>query len=147
MPNGDAVALAVLLSLRPRFAHAVATGEKRVELRRRFPAVVPGTRLVIYCTLPVGAIVGTAEITAVNIGSPHVVWDLFGADVGLTRTEFDSYFAGADCARALTLSHYAPLAVPISLCKMRELGIKPPQGFIYLSKQSLAAVMRAGGSA
>lgn len=134
----------MLLSLRPRFATAVAEGRKTVELRRRFPEVAPGTRLVIYATLPVGAVVGMATISHVDHGTPDNIWERHGASVALTRSEFDVYLRGTDSARAVVLIQYTALPVPVPLDRMRELGVEPPQGFIYLDAKVMAGLTQCG---
>jgi hypothetical protein len=55
----------VLFSIRPFYANKILAGQKTVELRRRFPEVgMPGSTAMIYCTNPVRAIVGSAQMCA-----------------------------------------------------------------------------------
>jgi predicted transcriptional regulator len=51
-----------LISIRPGYANAILDGTKTIELRRRVPELVSGTRLWIYATRPTAAVVGVAPI-------------------------------------------------------------------------------------
>ena len=63
----------VLFSIRPAHAEKILTGNKTVELRRRFAsAVTPGTLALIYSTSPTSALTGSAKIKAVQCTDlPH----------------------------------------------------------------------------
>ncbi|MCY4206459.1 MAG: hypothetical protein OXD29_00710 [Roseovarius sp.] len=64
-----------MLSIRPKFGGRVITGEKIVELRRRFPAAAPkGTTAYIYSTSPERAIIGVAEISCVKKLAIEEIW-------------------------------------------------------------------------
>ena len=52
----------VVLSLKPRFAEAILSGVKTVELRRTVPKIVVPTRALLYATTPVRALLGTCVI-------------------------------------------------------------------------------------
>jgi ASCH domain len=56
----------VLFSIKPVYADKILAGQKTVELRRRFPeAGLSGSMAMIYCTSPVKAVVGSAQIRSV----------------------------------------------------------------------------------
>ncbi|MDE0040937.1 MAG: ASCH domain-containing protein, partial [Candidatus Poribacteria bacterium] len=63
-----------LISIRPNFAEAILAGKKTVEIRRRIPALQVGTRLWIYATRPLGAIIGTAIVAKIIEGTPTELW-------------------------------------------------------------------------
>lgn len=92
-----------IISIHPCFAEAILAGEKTVELRRRIPAIEAGTNLWIYATLPLGAIVGSATVKEIVEGAPAELWDICKNHVGIDRTDYDSYFAGASQGLALFL--------------------------------------------
>jgi predicted transcriptional regulator len=65
----------LLVSLHPRHASNILSGEKTVELRRRFPERhMRGALALIYSTSPVQAIVGVAR--GFNLGSTSDRWFL-----------------------------------------------------------------------
>src|SRR4051812_28659243 len=126
---------ALLVSLRPRFASLVLSGEKSVELRRTIPDVECGALVLIYESSPTRRLAGMGRIGAIDVGDPKRIWNANGAATGLTRAEFDVYFAGTDRAVAITLEAAQPLVQPLSLEELRRrwTGFRPPQSFRYLS--------------
>ena len=84
----------ILLSLKPRFADAVLTGKKTVELRRAEPKIVVPTRALIYSTSPLRALVGTCIVTSVETDRLADLWQRFGPRTGINRREFSDYFEG-----------------------------------------------------
>src|SRR4051812_19884541 len=93
----------LLVSVRPRFADLLLAGTKTVELRRQRPAVVPGAVVVIYASSPFKGVVGTASVAAIRVGRLDAIWRDFGSQTGVTRGEYNAYFAGLDEAVAIEL--------------------------------------------
>jgi predicted transcriptional regulator len=128
----------LLLSVRPRFAESILAGTKAAEIRRQRPDVAPGTLVIIYATVPVAAIIGTARLTAISQGSPREVWSSHGEYAAITRQEFDEYLSGASNAYALCLAAPQRLPVPLSLAEMRaSTNFHPPQSYRYMNASTL----------
>lgn len=124
----------IVLSLRPRFAEAILTGEKSVELRRTRVAAAPGAMFILYASGPVKAVVGTAKLVSSDTDTPDAIWSRYGSDASITRAEFDEYFAGAVTATALTVAQPKRLPSPATLNELRtETGFRPPQSYRYLA--------------
>ena len=85
----------VVLPLKPRFADAVLTGAKTVELRRAEPKIVVPTRALIYSTSPVRALVGTCIVSSVETDRLASLWQRFGPRIGINRGEFSDYWLSA----------------------------------------------------
>lgn len=135
-PQGDENPLprALLLSLRPRFAHAILDGSKTVELRRTRVAAPPGTPLVLYASSPTMAVVGIATLSDRHTASPSTIWRKHRQNLGLTRAEFTEYLVGADQATALTISDIHTLANPLTLAWLRtHAAFQPPQSYRYVA--------------
>lgn len=128
--EGDA-----LISIRPPHANAILDGAKTVELRRRIPALQPGTRLWIYATLPVGAVIGLATVDRVVRGEPENIWLEFGSRTGVTRADFDDYFRGVDVAIGLLLVDVQRSNEQVEIARLKRLrsGFHPPQVMMNLS--------------
>lgn len=126
----------ILISLAPRHAQNIFDGVKHIELRRRPMNLAPGTLAWIYVTLPVGALVGRATVSAVHSASPMTLWRKFGSVSGLERNEFLSYLEGIEKGVVLVLEDVKRLQVPLQLVDLRELseGFNPPQFFIRIGK-------------
>ncbi|ANZ17681.1 ASCH domain-containing protein [Streptomyces noursei] len=138
---------ALLLSVHSRFATAILTGSKTVEVRRQRVAAPPGTTVVFYATAPTMALVGLARIAAVNVGSPREVWRAHRAQTGISRKEFDEYMSGATQASGLTLEEPQPFEEPVPLSALRAAGtFHPPQSYRYLTGEALRPVAEASPS-
>jgi predicted transcriptional regulator len=143
-----------IISIRPNFAEAILAGDKTVELRRKIPPIVPGTRLWIYATKPVGAVVGSASVDGLIKGTPDEIWDRCGGQAGINREAFDAYFDGTQSAIALTLIDVRR-GCPVSIEKLRSVrtGFHPPQVIARiteteaLSLKELSGYNRSRGSA
>ena len=125
----------LLLSIHPRFAEAILAGTKKVELRRRVPRIAAGAEVLIYSTLPMGAIVGKFAVEQVITPSVGQLWRQTCGMSGVTRTEFDTYFDGVATGVGILVAKATRFQTPISLKTLREVwpGFHPPQGFRYLT--------------
>ena len=125
-----------LISIRPNYAEAILSGKKTIELRRRIPAINLGTRLWIYATRPLGAIVGSAIVNKIIEGTPADIWEIYMDQIAVGRCEYDKYFTGTDRALGLVLSDITRRH-PIGIERLREVqdGFHPPQVLARLSRQ------------
>ncbi|MCP3911832.1 MAG: ASCH domain-containing protein [Actinomycetia bacterium] len=134
------------LSLHPRWADAIMSGRKTVELRRRAPTVDPGATAVLYATMPECAVIGTAEVRSVESLRLGPLWRQFGSEAAVTQAEFRDYFCGASDGCAIQLGEVRALAEPIGLEKIREVGLQPAQGWRYLSQASVEHLLGVVGA-
>ena len=118
-----------IISIHPRHAHAILDGAKTIELRRRIPSVSIGTRLWIYATRPLGAVIGTATVERIVRGEPEEIWLKFGHQTGIERPEYEAYFDGAREAIGLILSKAQRSLKHVAIEDLRDLreGFHPPQ--------------------
>ncbi len=125
----------VVFSIKPEYSQKIITGEKTVELRRRFPLSVPeGTVAMIYSTSPTRALTGLAEIGTVTQLTPAEIWQRYSAVACIERSDFDSYFAGVDKGFVIELKRARPLRRVLDLKELRErFGFEPPQSYLYAS--------------
>jgi predicted transcriptional regulator len=126
----------ILLSVRPLYASKIIRGEKTVELRRRFPETVArGTKMVIYSSSPVRAIVGHTQIEDVLKLPPSRIWKDYGRASCVTKDAFDDYFWGVDYGFAILIGHAKALNNQIKADDLYdEFGFVPPQSFRYLNE-------------
>lgn len=120
-----------LLPIRPRFADAILSGEKKVEFRRKtFGDKVKF--VVIYVSSPVQKVVGFFEIDQIFRTSPSEAWKLF-QDIGsINEEEFTNYFHGTDQAAAITIKRVKRFRSPIEVNQIND-SFSPPQSFRYVS--------------
>lgn len=126
----------IVLSIRPQYASRIMSGEKTVELRRRFPATAPkGTIAYIYSTSPERAMVGLAEIAGVRKLAVEEIWNRYAGAAYIERTDFDSYFRGLEHGFALEFENVRRFDLPLTLTDLRErFGFEPPQSFLYVKR-------------
>ena len=125
----------VLFSIRPVHAEKILTGDKTVELRRRFAnAVTPGTLALIYSTSPTSALTGSAKIKAVECTDLRTLWKTHRKAACLDKSDFEAYFAGLERGYAIILDTARPLERPVGLTELRKrFGFEPPQSYQYAS--------------
>jgi predicted transcriptional regulator len=127
--------LTALLSIRPPFADAILEGRKRVEFRRsRFGQQV--SRVVVYATRPVSAVVAVFSVGCITEGAPSSLWRQFHEVGGIDRVAFDNYYEGARHAFAIGIENVSALPEALPLETLRS-GLKPPQSYCYLHPTEL----------
>jgi len=118
----------VLLSVEPKFAEAILSGNKKWEFRTRRFQVTP-KKAYIYCTSPVRKIVGFFKVGKVLFGPYEKIWKICGKEGGITYDEFINRFRNKR-VYAMRIEEVRRFTPPI---KLHFLGIDdPPQSFIYL---------------
>lgn len=133
----------LLLSIHPHFARKIFGGSKTVELRRTRPRVGEGDVVAIYVTSPTKEIQGFSRVQRVSQKPPAELWDEVHGRAGVNRSEFESYFQGANQAVGIHLDTSCRLIRPIKLCDIRNAweGFHPPQSFRYLSSPQLQTIL------
>jgi predicted transcriptional regulator/DNA-binding XRE family transcriptional regulator len=132
----------VVFSVKPYYSQKIESGEKTVELRRRFPAdVPPGTIALIYSTSPTSALTGIAEIEDVVVKSSAQIWRDFRSVACIEKSDFDDYFAGVERACAIKLRRARALRRSLPLNELRErFSFEPPQSYLYARPQLREAI-------
>lgn len=128
----------ILISVEERHATNMLSGNKSVELRRKQLNISPGTRVWVYSKLPRGQVQALAVVEAVVADTPRKIWNLYGAQSAISKSEFDAYFAGAKTGYAIIFQEVRPLAPILSLSSIREKisHFHPPQFFKRLTHGS-----------
>lgn len=123
----------IVLSIKPVYSEKILSGQKTIELRRRFPVAAPhGTLAYIYSSSPIKAIVGTASIRDVLKLPVEQLWAEFENTAFIERPLFDKYFEGLDYGFALVFGDVKSFTRPLPLHELREkFGFEPPQSFLY----------------
>ena len=139
MPN----ATDALISIHPCHANAILDGTKTIELRRRVPALVNGTRLWIYATRPTAAVGGVATISEVSRAHPRTIWRKHRDGAGVDHASFVEYFRGAQEAVAILLTAVKRVG-PITIEELRKIRDRfhPPQVLLRLTDTEATALQR-----
>jgi predicted transcriptional regulator len=142
MPSTDP---ALFVSLKPRFAEMILSGEKTVEIRRVPPTILPGAQVILYASAPSMQVVGSGRVGALDSASPTALWERYRDGCGLSRSEFRSYLTGVRRAAAITLNDVNRLPQTIPLAELSRLlwtDFRPPQSWRYLDADMAAALLR-----
>ena len=127
----------LLLSISPRFAHLILSGEKVVELRRRAPRCSTDFWLALYATTPERAVIGVVRAREVVVATPEELWAQVEDGCGLRDDEYRHYYEGARRAVGIWLEAPFSFPKPVSLDSLRIAwpGFQPPRSFTYLSHE------------
>ena len=124
---------ALLVSIQPKYVDLILSGAKRVELRRRFDAGAAGCPMLIYATLPVGAVVGWTTVQTVQHLPLEELWSKVGDFAAVNRADFLSYFSGLTHGYGLELGSVERYRSQVSLSELRYIhSVSPPQSYRYL---------------
>ena len=129
-----------LMSIRPEFANAILSGEKVVEFRKR-PVADDVSHVLIYATMPVGALVGWFAVRGQKTMSPKGLWATFRAVGGISKSRFFEYYDQREHGTGILVEAAARFPEPIPLA---ELGtcVRPPQSFQYLTEEQVLTFFR-----
>ncbi len=120
---------ALLLSINPEHVTNIMNKNKKFEFRKT--RCRPDVDIVlIYCTNPVGKIVGEAHIGNIIEDCPENVWNATKEAAGINKCFFDEYYEGRDKAIAYELENVIRYSVPK---KLSDFGVShAPQSFTYV---------------
>jgi predicted transcriptional regulator len=125
----------LIMSIKPQFVSAILDGTKRYELRRRIsPSIGANSRILIYCTSPISAVVATASVKQIFHQSVNSIWRNYKHSVGVGSKDFQSYFDEVASGFVIELYEVKRLEifVPLALLK-KKFNINPPQSYQFLS--------------
>ena len=126
----------LLLSIRPEYAESILSGTKTVELRRTRPRVSAGDSVLIYISAPTMALSGKFEVADVISTTPSSLWRKVRTQSGITRKEFNEYYAGASVGYGIIVGKVWAFQerLPLNHLRKKIPGFHPPQGYLYLSR-------------
>lgn len=131
-----------LLSIYPRYANKILSGEKRLEFRKSW-ATNNVAAFVIYATAPIRKIVGIARVKQVHHGSATALWRLARErGGGVSRRILYDYFRGKQDGFAIEIESVLPCANPLDPEKFLP-NFNPPQSFTYLDWASFKHIETA----
>ena len=127
----------VLLSIKPKFAMAIFSGEKKFEYRRTI-FKEPVNRIIVYASSPMKMVIGEFFVNGVLFDDLGLLWGQTKQHSGISESYFYSYFSEKDKGYAIKIGHVTRYQEPAQLDEL--LGIKPPQSFAYVKKQFSMAI-------
>ena len=132
----------VIISIKPEYALKIMSGEKTIELRRKFPVDdMEGGIAIIYASSPIKEIIGYAVMEEVRELSIDSLWRKCNKQACVTKDFFYSYFDGTQSGFALTLKKPVRLLETLDLKRMEEeFFVSAPQSFRYAPEKVLNCV-------
>lgn len=132
-----------IISIHPGYVDAILEGRKTIELRRRVPELINGTRLWIYATRPTAAVVGVATIGDISRARPHTIWRKHRDKAGIDYASFMEYFRDAQEAVAILLATVKRVE-PITIEELRQVRDRfhPPQVLLRLTHDEAKALQQ-----
>jgi len=119
----------VLISIKPKYVDLILSGDKSVEIRNRPVKLQPETSLWIYSTLPRGCLEAVAEVHAIELDAPSVIWNQYHNKIGASQHAFLTYVNGSRQISAIFLKNVRRLTPSLTLSDLRSEieGFNPPQ--------------------
>lgn len=132
----------VIISIKPEYALKIISGEKTIELRRKFPVDhISGGVALIYASSPIKEIIGYAVIESVNKLPISTIWKKYHKQACVEKSFFHSYFDGLENGFALQLRQPVELVERLDRRRMEEeFYLTAPQSFRYVSDKVLDCV-------
>lgn len=119
----------ILMSIKPKYANKIFTGEKLYELRRKiFQKKV--SSIVVYSSSPIMMVIGEIEIEDIIVGTPVSIFQQYEDKICISRDDYFSYFNNTNIAYALKIGKTHKYPIPK---KLSDFGVtRAPQSYIYL---------------
>jgi predicted transcriptional regulator len=123
----------IVLSINPKYAHAILKCQKTVEFRRNgVPSSI--SNIVIYSTKPDQQVLGYCDVIECVVDTPESLWQKYGHCGGITYTDFMNYYDGYDKGKCYLIDNPRRFKSPIPLEKCKSFSTAP-QSFVYLDKK------------
>jgi predicted transcriptional regulator len=119
----------VLLSIKPKYANAILSGEKQVEFRKlTFKKEIE--RVYIYSSAPEQKIIGYFTIEDIISDTPKELWRKFNSVGSITQEDFFDYFANKEIGYSIKIKNvnrFRKSKDPKTIFK----NFVPPQSYMY----------------
>lgn len=128
-----------LISVKPKYADKILSGEKTAELRTRRMKIAANSRIWIYSTAPEASIVGYVKVERVVRNLKQEIWKNYSTRIAIDHNDFKEYLASTESATVILIRDVEILVEPITLLSLRSTlkSFSPPQFFYYLEQKPL----------
>ena len=120
----------VLLSIKPKYADKIFTGEKKYEFRKSIFKDKNVKTVVVYSSSPIQKVIGEFEIELIIKDEIDKLWELTKEQSGIEKNNFFDYFKNKEQGYAIKIKTFQQYSAPQNL---RQTTSGPaPQSFKYL---------------
>jgi predicted transcriptional regulator len=124
----------VLLSINPEHVENIFRGVKTFEFRRKVFARKDVKTVIVYCTMPVGKIVGEFDIESILVDQPREIWKKTHGGSGISEDFFFQYFSGREVAYALKIGDVREYDEHVDPNDILD-NFSPPQSYMYMREE------------
>lgn len=121
---------AVLLSIKPEFAHKIFDGSKKFEFRKQVFKDTSVKKVIVYSSSPEQKVIGEFEIETILSDTPNNIWIQTKLYSGISQEFYDEYFKGRDNAYAIKVASTKKYRKEKSLADYNVQSA--PQSFAYV---------------
>lgn len=122
----------VILSIKPKYANAILTGEKKVEFRKLlFKQKIE--RVYIYSSAPEQKIIGSFTIDSIVEDTPERLWKKFKNVGSIEEDDFFEYFANKELGYSIKIKSISKFRKAIDPKDIFE-DFVAPQSYMYCEK-------------
>ena len=127
--------LTILMSIKPYFANRILDGLKKYEFRRKIFYIPSGSRIIVYASSPVKAIIGEFTAGRIYLGKPEEIWQLFTSfpNSGIEEKDWD-YIKGN--REVLAIEVVKPIRYPnpltLNFIRSKIPYFRPPQSYMRI---------------
>lgn len=130
----------IVISIQPKWAGLIRSGEKTVELRRRFPRLPAGAVAYLYESTPTRAVTALLHLGIVQELPVAELWISHGKASCVDQDYFNQYFAGRDVGFGIHITRCVPLSANLPLAELRQrFAFIAPQSWAYATPELIAA--------
>lgn len=122
---------AVLLSIKPEFAHKIFEGSKKFEFRKQVFKDASVKKVIVYSSSPEQKVIGEFEIETILSDTPNNIWIQTKLYSGISQEFYDEYFKGRDNAYAIKVASTKKYRKEKSLADYNVQSA--PQSFAYVN--------------
>ena len=121
---------AVLLSIKPEFAHKIFEGTKKFEFRKKIFKDTSIKKVIVYSSSPEQKVIGEFEIDSILSDTPDRIWKQTKAYSGIIQEFYNDYFKDCNKAYAIKIASIKKYHKPKCLA---DYNIRSaPQSFTYV---------------
>lgn len=122
----------VILSIKPKYANAILSGEKKVEFRKlTFKQKIE--KVYIYSSAPEQKIIGSFTIDTIIADTPERLWKKFKNVGSIEEDDFFEYFADKELGYSIKIKSINKFRKAIDPKDIFE-NFVAPQSYMYCEK-------------
>jgi predicted transcriptional regulator len=122
----------LFLPIKPIYLLRILNGDKTIELRKRNVKHWKDGA-ILYATSPEKRIKATCKIAGIVHHTPEKLWELLHGFMGVSKDEYDSYFAGKKKAFAIILYDVKIIKNQTKAWELLPERFQIPQSFCYVN--------------